>query len=62
VSRKGILIFANAPYDPDDRESVLGHARKLEGRTLREAINALVPPREIGLVMVMELLSLEIAL
>jgi DNA mismatch repair protein MutH len=51
VSRKGVLIFANAPYDPDDRESVLGHARKLEGRTLREAINALVPPREIGLVM-----------
>ena len=27
------------------------HARKLEGRTLREAINALVPPKELGVVM-----------
>ena len=27
------------------------HARKLEGRTLRDAINALVPPKELGLVM-----------
>jgi DNA mismatch repair protein MutH len=51
VSRKGVLIFANAPYDPDDRESVMRHARKLEGRTLRDAINALVPPKELGLVM-----------
>ncbi len=51
MSRKGVLIFANAPYDPDDRESVMRHARKLEGRTLRDAINALVPPKELGLVM-----------
>jgi len=51
VSRKGVLIFANAPYDPDDRESVMRHARKLEGRTLREAINVLVPPKELGIVM-----------
>ena len=51
VSRKGVLILANAPYDPDDRESVMRHARKLEGRTLREAINALVPPKELGVVM-----------
>jgi len=51
VSRKGVLIFANAPYDPDDRESVMRHARKLEGRTLREAINVLVPPKELGVVM-----------
>lgn len=51
MSRKGVLIFANAPYDPDDRESVMRHARKLEGRTLREAINALVPPKELGVVM-----------
>ena len=51
MSRKGVLIFANAPYDPDDRESVLRHARKLEGRTLREAINVLVPPKELGVVM-----------
>ena len=29
----------------------MNHARKLEGRTLREAINALVPPKELGLVM-----------
>jgi DNA mismatch repair protein MutH len=27
------------------------HARKLEGRTLREAINVLVPPKELGVVM-----------
>ena len=46
-----MLIFANAPYDPDDRESVMRHARKLEGRTLREAINVLVPPKELGVVM-----------
>jgi len=51
VSRKGVLIFANAPYDPDDRESVMRHARKLEGRTLRDAINTLVPPQELGVVM-----------
>ena len=51
MSRKGVLIFANAPYDPDDRESVMRHARKLEGRTLREAINVLVPPKELGIVM-----------
>ena len=51
MSRKGVLIFANAPYDPDDRESVMRHARKLEGRTLREAINVLVPPKELGVVM-----------
>lgn len=51
MSRKGVLILANAPYDPDDRESVMRHARKLEGRTLREAINALVPPKELGVVM-----------
>ena len=51
MSRKGVLIFANAPYDPDDRESVIRHARKLEGRTLREAINVLVPPKELGVVM-----------
>lgn len=51
MSRKGVLIFANAPYDPDDRESVMHHARKLEGYTLREAINALVPPKELGIVM-----------
>ncbi len=50
MSRKGVLIFANAPYDPDDRESVMRHARKLEGRTLREAINVLVPPKELGVV------------
>jgi DNA mismatch repair protein MutH len=29
----------------------LRHARKLEGRTLREAINVLVPPKELGVVM-----------
>jgi DNA mismatch repair protein MutH len=29
----------------------MSHARKLEGRTLREAINALVPPKELGVVM-----------
>ncbi len=46
-----LLLFPNAPYDPSDRESVMCHARKLEGRTLREAINALVPPKELGLVM-----------
>ena len=51
MSRKGVLILANAPYDPDDRESVMSHARKLEGRTLREAINALVPLKELGVVM-----------
>ena len=51
MSRKGVLILANAPYDPDDRESVMRHARKLEGRTLREAINALVPPKELGVIM-----------
>lgn len=46
-----LLLFPNAPYDPLDRESVMGHARKLEGRTLREAINVLVPPKEFGIVM-----------
>ena len=46
-----LLLFPNAPYDPLDRESVMGHARKLEGRTLREAINVLVPPKELGIVM-----------
>jgi DNA mismatch repair protein MutH len=51
VSRKGALIIERAPYNPEDRDSVLNHARKLEGKTLREAINLLVPQDEIGVVM-----------
>jgi DNA mismatch repair protein MutH len=43
VSRKGVLIFANAPYDPDDRESAIAHARRLVGKSLREAIDEFVP-------------------
>jgi len=48
---KGVLIIQEPGYDPLVRDSVMNHARKLEGRTLREAINALVPPKELGLVM-----------
>ncbi len=43
MSRKGVLIFANAPYDPDDRESSMAHARRLVGKSLREAIALFVP-------------------
>jgi DNA mismatch repair protein MutH len=46
-----LLLFPNAPYDPLDRESVMNHARKLEKSTLRDAINTLVPPNELGVVM-----------
>jgi len=51
VAKKSLLIIQNPGYDPTNRESVLGHARKLEGRTLREAINSLVPSKELGVVM-----------
>ena len=51
MAKKGLLIIKNPGYDPTNRESVLGHARKLEGSTLREAINLLVPPKELGIVM-----------
>lgn len=51
MSRKGVLIFANAPYDPDDRESALAHAQKLVGKSLREAIALFVPAASQRLVM-----------
>ena len=51
MAKKSLLIIQNPGYDPTNRESVLGHARKLEGRTLREAINSLVPSKELGVVM-----------
>ena len=49
--RKGVLIIQEPGYDPLARESVMDHARKLEGRTLREAINSLVPSNELAVVM-----------
>ena len=51
MSRKGVLIFANAPYDPDDRESAIAHARRLVGKSLREAIDEFVPVTSKELVM-----------
>jgi DNA mismatch repair protein MutH len=45
VTRWGLLI-GRCPYDPNDRESVLAHARQLEGRSLREAIEALLPAED----------------
>ena len=51
MSRKGVLIFANAPYDPGDRESAMAHARRLVGKSLREAIALFVPAASQELVM-----------
>ena len=51
MAKKSLLIIQNPGYDPTNRESVLGHARKLEGRTLREAINSLVSSKELSVVM-----------
>ena len=50
MSRKGVLIFNPAPYDPDDRESALSHAQRLVGKSLREAINEFVPEASKDLV------------
>ncbi len=40
----GDFLFDPLPYDPDDRESCLSHARKLkEAGSLRQAIHLCVP-------------------
>jgi DNA mismatch repair protein MutH len=51
MNDKGVLLYAKSIYDPKDQGAVIRHARKLEGRSLREAIHELVPEEERGLVM-----------
>lgn len=51
MSRKVTLIFTPAPYNPDNMESTLAHAKSLVGKTLREAIALFVPAENQGLVM-----------
>lgn len=47
MTARGLIIFPS-PYDPSDRESVLRHARSLEGRTLSSTIEALLQGEHRG--------------
>lgn len=51
MTRKGALIFSCDIYNPEVRESVIAHAKRLENTTLRKAIDTLVPPENLGAVM-----------
>jgi hypothetical protein len=41
VAKKGALIFPCNLYDPEVKESVIAHAKKLEGKTLRKSLEIL---------------------
>lgn len=51
MTRKGALIFSCDIYNPEVRESVIAHAKRLENTTLRKAIDALIPRENLGAVM-----------
>jgi len=54
VTRKGALIFPCNLYDPEVKESVIAHAKQLEKKTLRKALDilsTLITPENFGAVM-----------
>jgi DNA mismatch repair protein MutH len=54
VSKKGALIFSCNLYDPEVKESVIAHAKLLENKTLRKALDilsTLITPENFGAVM-----------
>jgi hypothetical protein len=54
VTKKGALIFPCSLYNPEVKESVIAHAKQLEGKNLRKALDTLstlITPEHFGSVM-----------
>lgn len=54
MTRKGALIFPCNLYNPEVKESVIAHAKQLENKTLRKALDilsTLIAPADFGSVM-----------